>query len=265
MMKNALARAELINDLEREPLRNAVLLKQLAAFPEHTTGYRATNYAGSAAYLVVLDAQASSYDRETYPSAARVALVSSNDAAMTARVIGVISKDQGVVFKLASEVDREVVASRFPVERKAAFHSFTAGSEFERDEDVHMGNDPSDRALSLLEAQGHSHDWLLPLLRSDKAFVCSINVDGELASVCIAFESYGRVWEVGGVVTPKSFRGRGLAARVVRTAMAVLSERALLPRYQVNGNNHASLAVARKTGLQHFLTLEHHLYHPSRH
>lgn len=265
MMESALARTQFIDDLEREPLRNVVLLKQLVAFPEHTTGYRATNHAGVAAHLVVVDARTSSYDRETYPTAARVALISSNDAAMTARVIDVLPRDRGIVFKLASAVDRKVVASRFPIERKAAFHSFTAGSKFERDADVHTGNDPSDMAIGLLEAQGHFRDWLLPLLRSDRAFVCNINAGGELASICMAFESYGRVWEVGGVVTPEPFRGRGFAGRVVRTALAVLSERALIPRYQVNGHNHASLSVARKTGLQHFLTLEHHLYDPLHH
>lgn len=264
MMESALARTELINDLEREPLRNVVLLKQLAAFPEHTTGYRATNHAGVAAHLVVVDARASSYDRETYPMAARVALISSNDAAMTARVIAVLPRDQGIVFKLASAVDREVVASRFPIERKAAFHSFTADSKFERDESVRVSGQLEDLAIDLLEAQGHSRGWLLPLLRSGRAFVCDLDVGGKLASVCIAFESYGRVWEVGGVVTPEPFRGRGLAGRVVRSALAVLSERGLIARYQVNSANHASLSVARKIGLKHFLALEHHLYEPCR-
>lgn len=264
MAEYALARTELIGDLEREPLRNAVLLKQLAAFPEYTTGYRATNYAGAAAHLVVLDTQASSYDRETYPTAARVALISSNDAAMTTRVIGVMPRDQAIVFKLASAVDREVIASRFPIERKAAFQSFTAGSEFARDGSVRVGDELQDLATDLLETQGHSRGWLLPLLRSGRAFVCHLDIGGELASVCIAFESYGRVWEVGGVVTPEPFRGRGLAGRVVRSAMAVLTECGLIARYQVNSGNHASLSVARKIGLKRFLTLEHHLYDPCR-
>lgn len=264
MMEGALARADLIGDLEREPLRNVVLLKHLAVFPEHTTGYRAVGQAGTAAYLVILDVEASAYDRRTYPAAASVALVSSNDAAMTARVISSISRDRGIVFKLANAGDREVVASRFPVELRAAFHSFTAESEFERDEEVQTSIDPSDEVIALLELQGHPQHWLLPVLRSGRAFICKIDIGGKLASVCVAFQSYGRVWEVGGVVTPERFRGRGLAGRVVRTALAVLSERALIPRYQVNGDNHASLSVARKAGLKHFLTLEHHLYDPLR-
>lgn len=263
-MEGALARTDLIGDLEREPLRNVVLLKHLAAFPEHIIGYRATDHAGTAAHLVVLDARASAYDREVYPTAASVALVSSNHAAMTARVIDFMPGDRGIVFKLANAVDREVVASRFPIELKAAFHSFTAESKFERDQDVQTSIEPSDTAIALLESQGHPRDWLLPLLRSGRAFVCNLDLGGKLASVCIAFQSYGHVWEVGGVVTPEPFRGRGFAGRVVRTALALLSERALVPRYQVNRENQASLSVARKTGLKHFLTLEHHLYDPSR-
>ncbi len=263
-MEGTLALTELIDDLSREPLRNVVLLKHLAAFPDHVTGYRAADHTGAAAHLVVLDAQASTYDRETYPAATSVALLSSNDPAMTARVIGFMSRDRGIVFKLMSAADRETVASRFLIELKAVFHSYTAGSKFGRDETVQIGNDPGDTAIGLLETQGHSRDWLLPLLHSGKAFVCSADVAGKLASVCIAFESYGRVWEVGGVVTPEPFRGRGFAGRVVRTALAVLSERGLIARYQVNADNHASLSVARKTGLKHILTLEHHLYDPSR-
>jgi hypothetical protein len=65
---------------------------------------------------------------------------------------------------------------------------------------------------------------------------------------------------VGGVVTALSHRRRGLAARVVRSALAELSERALIPRYQVEAHNKASIGLARSVGLAPFLTIVHYAH-----
>ena len=77
-------------------------------------------------------------------------------------------------------------------------------------------------------------------------------------SACFAFENYGPVWEVGGVVTASAHRQRGLGARVVRTALAELARRELAPRYQVEEHNTASIALARSVGLVPFVTITHY-------
>ena len=255
-------RTELIRELEKQPLRNVVLLKHLLAFPDHTEGYRVA-FGGEAAWLVLLDTRASAYDRATYPTAAHAAMVTSDIPDLTTRLLDFLPEGRGIVFKLASLADRDAVAKRFRIEAKARFVSFTAGRAFHRDTDVQVTSNPSEAALSLFEAQGHTRTWLRPLLALDKAFACCLHVREGLGSVCLAFESCGQVWEVGGVITPEAMRGRGLAARVVSTALAVLAERSLTPRYQVHGENNASLEVARKLGMQHFLTLKHYIYSPT--
>jgi RimJ/RimL family protein N-acetyltransferase len=83
---------------------------------------------------------------------------------------------------------------------------------------------------------------------------------GDTLSACVAFEIYGRIWEVGGVVTAASLRRRGFGARVVRTALAELAERALIPRYQVEAHNKASIALAKAVGLAPFLTIVHYAH-----
>ena len=83
---------------------------------------------------------------------------------------------------------------------------------------------------------------------------------GDALSACLAFENYGPVWEVGGVVTAPLHRRQGLAARVVQTALARLSERALIPRYQVEENNVASIGLAESIGLAPFLTIVHYTH-----
>jgi ribosomal protein S18 acetylase RimI-like enzyme len=62
------------------------------------------------------------------------------------------------------------------------------------------------------------------------------------------------------VVTAPSHRRRGLGARVVRTALAALAERALVPRYQVEAHNKASIGLASVVGLAPFLTIVHYAH-----
>jgi hypothetical protein len=45
----------------------------------------------------------------------------------------------------------------------------------------------------------------------------------------------------------------------VRTALAELGELGFTPRYDVNADNEASVALAERLGLERFLTLTHHL------
>jgi len=255
-------RLQVVRELEKEPLRNIVLLKQLAAFPGSTSVYRVTDSAGAAS-LVLLDVAASPYDRQTYPVATCTAVISSDHPSLTTRLLDVVPKDVGVVFKLATDTDRDAVAARFTVEPAACFLSYTSKLRFGRDARVRVTREVDDAVLRMFEDQGHARTWLGPLLASGCAFACVADVNGQPGSVCFAFESYRRVWEVGGVFTPLPLRGRGLAAMVVRTALAVLGERGLTPRYQVSADNAASIALAEGVGLERFLTLTHHLRRPT--
>ena len=112
----------------------------------------------------------------------------------------------------------------------------------------------------MFESQGHDRAWLKPLLREGKAFACVAKRDGDAVSACLAFENYGPVWEVGGVVTTPAHRRHGLGTRVVRTALAELADRGLAPRYQVEEHNTASIGLARSAGLAPFLTIVHYTH-----
>src|SRR5262245_61115841 len=115
---------EIVRRLERQPLRNIVLLKHIEAFPGHVSVTQVCDGSDTAT-LVVLDAAASAYDRETYPQAAFVALISSDAPRLTRRLLGSLPSCGRVVFKLASDADRDIVAERFPLSRATSFLSFT--------------------------------------------------------------------------------------------------------------------------------------------
>ena len=248
---------EVVSGLERQPLRNIVLLKHIEAFRGHVSAVQISDGPDTAT-LVLLDTSASPYDRETYPQAAFAALISSDHPRLTRRLLDQVPI-RNVVFKLASDGDRDVVAERFAISRATSFLSFTGDERviFAADGEVSVSTSASESALRLLESQGHPRDWLRPLLASGCAFVCALDHDGEPRSVCIAFENYRQVWEVGGVVTPPQHRGQGFAARVVRRALAELQRRQLVARYQVNEDNLPSIRLARSVGLRQFLQLTH--------
>lgn len=244
--------------LERDPLRNIVLLKHIDAFADHVSVVQVST-GRDAATLVLLDTGASAFDRESYPEAAFAALISSDGPTLTRRLIEAVPRQRPVIFKLCSDADRDVVADHFPISRVTSFLSFTTAGPavFAADADVSITTSPSEAMLSLFESQGHAREWLRARLASGQAVTCVLDQDGEPRSVCLAFENHRQVWEVGGVVTSERHRGQGLASRVVRSALADLRRRGLVARYQVNEDNLPSIGLARSIGLRQFLTLTH--------
>jgi GNAT superfamily N-acetyltransferase len=240
--------------LARDPLRHIVLLKQLQLFPQHLQAYRVSDARGTAV-LLALDVSASPYDRQAYPEAAIAAFVASDHPDLTATLLSCLPRGTGIVFKLSQEADVPAVASRFAAERRTAFVSFTATGAFAADPEVRVTAAPSDAAFRMFEAQGHERAWLEPLLKSGRGFACVLDT----RAVCLAFENYGPVWEVGGVVTAPAQRRQGYGARVVRTALSRLGERGLKPRYQVEERNTASIRLAERAGLVPFVTIVHYL------
>ena len=250
--------AEAVRQLEREPLRNIVLLKHIEAFPEHVSVSRVSDEHGSGT-LILLDTRASAYDRATYPEAAFAALISADAPSLTRTLLDDVPSQCHVVFKLGNDADHDVVADRFAIKRATSFLSFTtdASTDACRDDAVSISAALSDAAFGLFGSQGHPREWLSPLLASGRAFACLLEDGEQLRSACIAFENYRQVWEIGGVVTPAAHRGQGSASRVVRTALAELRRRGLVARYQVNEDNQPSIRLAASVGLRRFLQLTH--------
>lgn len=252
-------RYEIIERLGAEPLANVVLLKHLQAFPRHTQAFQRLSSAGMAT-LVVLDTAASDYDRKTYPTAAHAALIRSDDNALAEALLNELPADGGIVFKLGSAAEHDVVQRRYPLVRKTSFLSFTSPDRTSGREGVVVATSATDAMYALYRMQDHERDWLSPLLAGGRAFTCVIGSSDEPLSVCLAFESYGSVWEIGGVVTRPDQRGRGLGSCVVAAALGELARRGLIARYQVHEDNAASIRLAEALGMKPLLRLTHYLH-----
>lgn len=258
-MSSLLRVPQAIDALAPAPLRHIVLLKQLLAYPGHVKVHRVSGAAGMA-MLVTLDVAASAYDRQAYPGAAVAAFIESDHPDLTAALLQYLPRDVGIVFKLSREADLAPVAARFAIVRRTAFVSFTSNGAYATDAGVRVTSQPGDAAYEMFEEQGHARAWLEPMLHAGNAFACVLGDGGETPSACIAFENYGPVWEVGGVVTAPAQRRKGFAARVVRTALAELLSRDLMPRYQVEERNTASIRLAHAIGVVPFLTIVHYAH-----
>jgi GNAT superfamily N-acetyltransferase len=245
-----------ISYLERDILRNIVPLKMITAFPNSARVHHVSNTLGQGV-LVLLEAGAFDYDRETYPTVRFVVLVSSDDVEITRELLEFVPRAEKIVFKLSSDSDLGVIRTRWNLERTRGFLSFTSESSFTPDAGVRLTLEPSDAVFELFASQGHHRVWLEPLLMSNRAFACLLEQARAPVSVCFAFQDYGAVWEIGGVLTAPESRGRGLAGRVVRTALAQLEALGHTPRYQVIESNTASIRLAESLGLTHFLSIEH--------
>ena len=81
-----------------------------------------------------------------------------------------------------------------------------------------------------------------------------------MIAACFAFRISETVWEIGGVYTVPAERRKGHARRLVQTALHVLTARGLTPRYQVEGDNLASIQLAEALGLWKFVTIKHWLH-----
>jgi GNAT superfamily N-acetyltransferase len=250
---------DVIDELARDPLRHVVLLKHLHAYRDNVTVRRVSS-ANGAATLVALDTSVSPYDRQTYPKAAMAAFVASDHPELTVSLMSHVPRGGGIVFKLSSETDVAAIEQRFPLTRRRAFVSFTSAGGCAPPPGVHVTSEPSDTAFQLFSIQGYDRAWLDTLLRAGRAFACVAERDGDILSACFAFESFGPVWEIGGVVTPPAHRRQGLGTRVVGAALAQLGERGLVPRYQVEEHNLASIALARSLGLAPLMSITHYAH-----
>src|SRR5262249_7398223 len=157
---------------------SAVLLKHLRTFPEHTQSFWFGSDRGSAA-LVLLDARVSDYDRTTYPKAAHIVLINSDEPTLTRKLLTYAPHRGGGVFKLSSDEDRDIISEKYSLRRSTRYLSFTAATAFPIDDQVAVGQTTSDATFAMFRKQGHARNWLQALLNADRAFnLCTPGAGG---------------------------------------------------------------------------------------
>jgi len=243
--------------LEREPLRHLVTLKMI------------NSYAGAMSFLLqrdgkhwavlsLLPTQASDWDRKAYPDTRHIALVDGTHVEACDTLFRALPAGP-IVVKSGDEHIQAYLEDTFDASKVSSYISFTAPTGWDAkpvpeasartDRDVeawsffaHNGYEPTE----LERYFAHGGNWF------------GSEANGELASACFVLQNYGKVWEIAGVYTKPDCRRRGLARRVVASAVSFLVCRGLIARYQAKWDNFASIRLARESGLIEFLRVNHY-------
>jgi RimJ/RimL family protein N-acetyltransferase len=95
----------------------------------------------------------------------------------------------------------------------------------------------------------HFPGWLVGDLAAGRAPLVAVFQDGHPVSICFCARSSDAAAEAG-VETAEAFRGRGYAARATAAWAKAVRASGRIPLYSTHWANGASLALARRLGLQ---------------
>lgn len=261
-MDTQLARA--VAFLENDPLRNIVLLKTLCYYPQATHCHFMEGPAGAGA-LLLLPGDASSFDRRSYPGTDHVVFIAATDPDVLPELLQHVPRGKRLLFKLMDPHDRLQVSRFFGLERATAYVSYTApaGRRYPAALDVAVSGNPSDACRDLYAAMGHSREELNLRFAQGQARSFTVYENKKPLASCFTFPNYGRIHEIAGVYSDAGHRRRGLARKVVETALHHLGDTGLWARYQVQEDNRASVRLAESIGLRHVVTYEHWRHDPA--
>ncbi|MCE7989724.1 MAG: GNAT family N-acetyltransferase [Caldilinea sp. CFX5] len=249
--------------LKRDPLRNIVPLKMLTAYPTviDTHYYEAGN---GAAALLLFPTSAFAYDRATYADLDLVVILAATTAEAATALLPQIPMQRRLIFKLMDAHVRDLLATRFTLQRVTAFLSYTATAidHFAPSPDVVPAAQVDERLYPHFAAQGHDAEELQRYFADGQARAFTLYKSAEPIASCFTYRNFEQIHEIGGVFTIPGERRKGHAQQVVTTAVHALRQRDCLPRYQVHEGNQPSIALAEQIGLTRFVTVEHWRYVP---
>lgn len=252
--------------LEADKLRNIHLLKMLAVYPEHARLF-AVSDAGDHAVLVRLPVAVAGYDREHYPDASWIGVISAKRADLARHVIeqALASSDHVPgrwVFKCMDAAVVDALRSIGVMTRATSFLSFT-GAAHGRSRLAHAvqtAREPAETLVDMLVyAGGYGREEFVSFFRAADGRGYWIGDAAEPQAVCMSFALHDDVYEIAALYTRPEFRRLGYAQSLVQSACLDLHEHRRLLRYQTREDNEASIRLARALGLSEFLCVEHWL------
>lgn len=252
--------------LATDKLRNIHLLKMLAVYPTQARRFDARE-GGDHAVLVRLPVAAAGYDREHYPDARWIGVMSAKRADLARAAIerALASPDhvQGRwVFKCMDAVAVEAMHHFSAVTRATAFISFSGApcTASKPRHAVRRLREPTDAFLACIaHADGYSREEVICFFRTGDGLGYSIGEENSPQAVCMSFALYEDVYEIAALYTCPGLRRQGYARSVVEAACADLRQCNRLLRYQAREDNGPSIDLARTLGLREFLSVEHWL------
>ena len=250
--------------LEHDPLRNIVLLKTLSHYSEAIRCHL-HDRPEAAGVLLLLPGGTSSFDRQNYPGTDHVVFIAVTEPAVLPELLARVPRGERLLFKLMEPQLNTLVRRFFSLERVNAFVSYTEapGKLYAAADGVTVAGMPGSACLDLYAAMGHSREELGAHFANGCALSFTVYENDKPLASCFTFQNYGKIYEIGGVYTDPGQRRRGLARKVVETALHHLGHAGFSARYQVQEDNRASIRLAESIGLSYVVTYEHWRHEPA--
>lgn len=250
-----------IAHLSGNPFDNVLTLKMLSMFPSEcvTTLYRDKS---GWACRTELDANVSAWDRNEYPLANRIVLLDGNSSSLFGHILQHPPTDL-VVYKVHDQWSKSILCEDPQFNHVNSYHSYSVSPQAHEIAQpdlpaVEQHSHYDDEAAALFAASGYvAEEFRLHLDRGAQWF--AVREDKRIASFCLAFQIFGKIWEVGGVLTLREYRRKGFAKAVVSAALGYLHGVKLIPRYQFRNWNSASRRLAESLGLKPRVIVDHYI------
>jgi RimJ/RimL family protein N-acetyltransferase len=243
--------------LEQDSFKNLVTLKMLNSYSQYMK-LQLNQNGKDWALLSILPVAASDWDKHTYPNATNVVLLNGNCDNLMAGLLHLVPEGPLVV----KTCDKKVIdyfISEMNATKLTSFHSFTrnpAQSTFSQSDEVQKKDFINEEAWELFGKNGYSPNELERSLKNGAQWFC-ICMEKKIASICLVYQNYKDIWEIGGVYTQPDYRKKGFGKGVVLAALDYIEQRKWIPRYQVKTDNHHSIQLAKSCGLIEFLRIDH--------
>ena len=219
---------------------------------------------GQIGLLLSYPTQAVSWDRTLYPGTNHVLLPTASDSIAAERLATYaweqFSTELPVVIKFCDATTKAAFGQAFPLRFADTYLSFSAAPDtaFELPKQVVRSDQLTDSCAALFVSNGYDYaDLEAYFIKGAVSF--AIYEQNRPQCVCMVFQNYDTIWEIGGVQTIVSARRKGYARQVVQAALYTLLAQGKIPRYMVSAQNAASVQLAEGLGLQLCLRFEHYV------
>ncbi len=248
--------SDVVRRLREDALEHVVALKMLSLYPPRATLHFIEE--GSAWALGALfPAAVSEFDLRAYPSAEWLALIDGNSEGLMRGLLGALPRAELVLKTHHRAIARHAMESGDGRLDRTFVSLTTEQAGLPVPAHVSDGGELDEALARAFARYGNDVEFLGRAFRQGGARWFAVRGGGTIRSACLVYQNYGSIWEVAGLFTEPEWHRQGLAREVVAAALNYLVSTKLQPRYQVDAENFASLAVARSLGLAEFLRVEH--------
>ena len=243
--------------LEKETLKNIVILKLLRQFPQMKV--RSCFKDDKHALLLVLPTQESSFYSQLYPWSDHVLFPVVTDMSLLKPLLEPYFEEK-VMFAIADSNIATAISATTPLTKLRSYISYTGDTLTDKinTDTVKLSHTFSPECSELFKANNYSQQELDTFASWGGKTFSITTEDGIIASACFIFPNFGDIWEIAGVHTLDSQRRRGFAKQIILKAAAYILSQDKIIRYQTEDKNLVSQKLAESIGLHKFLELSHY-------